>query len=103
VTAPFVAWRLANHTGHRGAVWFNVLGIVDLAVALGIGFLAAPGPANLLTVSPSTEAVTMLPLVLIPTTVVPLALALHLVSLRQLRAARRATEPTSRPAVFTAG
>jgi hypothetical protein len=51
-----------------------------------------------LSVSPSTEGVTMLPLVLIPTTVVPLAVALHLLSLRQLRAPRRATAPTSQPA-----
>jgi hypothetical protein len=87
VAAPVVAWRLARGGGRRGAVWFNVLGIVDLAVAVGIGFLAAPGPANLLSVTPSTEAVTMLPLVLVPATAVPLALALHLVSLARLRRA----------------
>jgi hypothetical protein len=45
----------------------------------------------------------MLPLVLIPTTAVPLAVALHVVSLRRLRAARTATMVTARPAVRVAG
>jgi hypothetical protein len=84
-------------------VRFNVLGIVDLVVAVGIGLLAAPAPANLLPVTPSTEALATLPLVLIPTTVVPLAVALHLISLRRLNATRRATAPTARSAVPAAG
>jgi hypothetical protein len=108
VAAPFVAWRLSRrydehsgrHDAWRGAVWFNVLGIVDLVVAVSIGFLASPGPANLLSVMPSTAAVAMLPLVLIPTTAVPLALALHVVSLRRLRATATAT---ARPAVPVTG
>jgi hypothetical protein len=91
VTAPFVAWRLSHGAGRTGAAWFNVLGLVDLAVALGIGFLAGTGPTNLLHVVPSTEALTMLPLALIPTTAVPLAVALHLVSLRRLRTASPVT------------
>jgi hypothetical protein len=68
-------------------VWFNVLGLVDLVVAIAIGITAAPGLARLLVVSPSTEAISLLPLVLIPTTIVPLVTALHLVSLRKLSAA----------------
>jgi hypothetical protein len=37
VATPFVAHRLASG-GHRaGAVWFNILGLVDLVVAIGIG------------------------------------------------------------------
>jgi hypothetical protein len=106
VAAPFVAWRLSRHGGHsdgrRGAVRFNVLGIADLVVAVGIGLLAAPGPVNLLPVTPSTEALATLPLVLIPTTVVPLAVALHVISLRRLHATRRATEPIARPTVHAA-
>jgi hypothetical protein len=95
LAAPFVAWRLSRRSDRTGAVWFNVLGIVDLVVAVTIGFLAAPGPANLLSVTPSTEAVTLLPLALIPTTVVPLAIALHVVSLHRLRAAHRTAAPTA--------
>ena len=84
VAAPFVARRLAG--GDRsGAVWFNILGVLDLVVAVSIGFLAGLGPARLLDVSPSTADIALLPLALIPTTAVPLALALHITSLIRLR------------------
>jgi hypothetical protein len=86
ISAPFIARRLAR--GDRsGAVWFNVLGLLDLVVAVGIGFLAGLGPAQLLHVSPSTIEVTLLPLALIPSTAVPLAMALHITSLVRLRRA----------------
>ncbi len=82
VAAPFVARRLASDRGRAGAVRFNVLGILDLIVAGVIGFLLL-GPIE---VTPSTEPLTLLPLALIPTAAVPLAVALHVVSLRRLRA-----------------
>jgi hypothetical protein len=103
VAAPFVAWRLSHGTGRIGAAWFNVLGIVDLVVAVSIGFLAGLGPTNLLHVTPTTEAVATLPLALIPTTAVPLAAALHVVSLRRLRITSRAAAATSRRTVPAAG
>lgn len=89
VAAPFVARRLARGVYDARAVWFNILGIADLVVAVGLGFLAGLGPARLLDVTPSTEALTLLPLALIPTTAVPLAVALHVVSLQRLRALSR--------------
>jgi hypothetical protein len=86
VAAPFIARRLAR--GDRtGAVWFNVLGLLDLVVAVSLGFLAGLGPAQLIDVSPSTVEVTLLPLALIPSTAVPLAMALHLTALVRLRRA----------------
>ena len=103
VAAPFVAWRLSHRTGRISAIWFNVLGIVDLAVAVGIGVLAGSGPTNLLHVTPTTEALTMLPLALIPATAVPLAVALHVVSLRHLRTTSRATAATTGRTVPAAG
>jgi hypothetical protein len=96
LSAPFVARRLRNGTAGRRAVWFTVLGIVDLVVAVGIGFLAGLGPAQLIPVSPATEAIGLLPLVLIPTTAVPLALALHIVTLPRLL--RRAPDGIRTPA-----
>jgi hypothetical protein len=87
VEAAFVARNLRRGVASRRVVRFNVLGLVDLAVALAIGVTAAPGLARLLVVSPSTEAISLLPLVLVITTVVPLAAALHLLSLWKLRAA----------------
>jgi hypothetical protein len=89
VAAPFVARRLARGVYDARAVWFNILGIADLVVAIGLGFLAGLGPIRLLDVTPSTEAVALLPLALIPTTAVPLAVALHILSLQRLRALTR--------------
>jgi hypothetical protein len=92
LAAPFVARRLAQGGGRARAVWFNLFGLLDLVVALTIGFLAGLGPWRPLDVTPSTEPLSMLPLALVPTVAVPLSIALHLVSLRQLRAATRPTE-----------
>ena len=89
LAAPFVARRLAQGGGRRRAVWFNLFGILDLVVALSVGFLAGLGPWRPLEVTPSTEPLSLLPLALVPTVAVPLSLALHLVSLRRLRAAAR--------------
>jgi hypothetical protein len=88
VEAVFVARNLRRGAVRRSAVWFNILGLVDLVVALGIGFAAAPAAVRLLFVSPSTEAISLLPIALIPATAVPLAAALHLLSLRKLMVAR---------------
>jgi hypothetical protein len=83
IAAPVIARRLAS--GDRtGATWFNILGILDLIVAVSIGFLAGLGPNRLLDISPSTADVALLPLALIPTTAVPLAVALHITSLIRL-------------------
>jgi hypothetical protein len=100
VEAAFVARNLRRGVADRRAVWFNVLGLVDLVVAIAIGVTAAPGLAQLLVVSPSTEAISLLPLVLVPTTIVPLVTALHLVSLQKLRAAA-APEAVATPVVST--
>jgi hypothetical protein len=92
LAAPFVARRLAHGGGRIRGVWFNLFGLLDLVVALTIGFLAGLGPWRPLEVTPSTEPLSLLPLALVPTVAVPLAIALHLVSLRQLRTATRPTE-----------
>src|SRR5215217_7685954 len=88
VAAPFVARRLARGTGRAGAVRFNVLGILDLIVAGIMGFLLV----GLVEVTPSTAPLTLLPLALILTVPVPLAVALHIVSLRRFRTAARLEE-----------
>lgn len=87
ISAPFVARKLANGDGHRRAVWFNALGIVDLVVAVSLGALTG---FQLVHVTPAADAISEFPLVLIPTTAVPLLLALHITSLRQLLRARSA-------------
>jgi hypothetical protein len=89
VAAPLVARRLARNPSRRGALWFNVLGILDLVVAVTLAYLAGLGPYRPLEVTPSTEPLSLLPLALIPTMAVPLAVALHIVSLRRLHAVTR--------------
>jgi len=84
LAAPLVARRLARGGGHTMAVRFNRLGILDLAVAVTIAFLAN---LDSLGVTPSTEPLTLLPLALVATVAVPLAVALHIISLRRLRLA----------------
>jgi hypothetical protein len=88
LSAPFVAGRLDRGTGRAGAVRFNVLGILDLIVAGSIGFLLF----RVVEVTPSTAPLFMLPLALIPTVAVPLALVLHIVSLRRLRTVAKPEE-----------
>jgi hypothetical protein len=73
-----------------GAVWFNALGLLDMLTALVLGFLGGLGAHPVLAATPSTQALTLLPLALTPTTVVPMAMALHMVSLARLRATTRA-------------
>jgi hypothetical protein len=84
VEAAFVARNLRRGIVDRRVVWFNILGLVDLVAAGAIGFTAAPGLARLLDVSPSTEAISLLPLALILTAIVPLATALHVLTLQKL-------------------
>jgi hypothetical protein len=88
LAAPFIARRLARGS-RRGAVRFHLLGILDLVVALAIGFLAGLGPYRPFEITPSTEPLGLLPLVLVPTVAVPVTIALHIVSLRRLRDAAR--------------
>jgi hypothetical protein len=93
-TAFWVASRLDAPGGTRRAVIFNLLGLLDLVVAVGLGMTMSPGPTQLFKLSPSAEVLTHFPLVLVPTFLVPLATVLHVVSLWQLRGARwRAHQP----------
>lgn len=86
VTAPF----MARHVASRGATplfyaW-TAFGILDLAAAVALGILNAPGPWGLLVdQGPTTELVGTMPVVLIPTFGVPLMIVLHLLSLARIR------------------
>jgi hypothetical protein len=83
-TAFWVAGRLDEPGGARRAVAFNLLGLLDLVVAVGLGMTISPGPTQLFQLTPSGEVLTHFPLVLVPTFLVPLAVMVHVVSLRQL-------------------
>jgi hypothetical protein len=96
LTAPWIMLALARRpafaasTGFR--VW-NLLGILDLIVAIGTGGLMAAlasGAAGEITTRPMAH----LPLVLIPAYVVPLFVMLHTTALMQAR--RLAVESAGR-------
>src|SRR4051812_1282087 len=67
-----------------GYAW-NVFGILDLALALTMGFLTAPGPFQRFAFDQPNTTVGAYPLVMIPAFAVPLSLILHGLSIWQLR------------------
>jgi hypothetical protein len=78
-TASFVALKLANPDHRRIFVVWQVLGIADLVTAVTLGTLAS-------VIDPHgipTNAMTTLPLSLIPTFFVPLLLILHIICIVQ--------------------
>jgi hypothetical protein len=97
LAAPWVARGLRDGNGTRRAIWFNVLGMADFVVAFTVGFLAAPGRMQLLHLAPTTQQISMLPLVLIPTAGVPLLFAVHVISLAKLRTRIPATTVPAQP------
>ena len=64
---------------------WNLFGILDLIVAVTMGFATAPSALRLIDVQPTSEMMTVLPMVLIPAFLVPLSIVLHAASLVKLR------------------
>jgi hypothetical protein len=83
-TAFWVASRLDAPGGRRRAILFNLLGLADLVVAVGLGVTTNPGAAQLFHTTPTAALLTHFPLALVPGFLVPLAVTLHVISLRQL-------------------
>lgn len=75
---------------HGLAVAWNLIGLLDLVFAIGLGVTTSPGVLHLIHASPSTVAATMAPVVIVPTFIVPLCVWLHSISLRHLFARRAA-------------
>ena len=87
ITAPWILVALVRHprfaTSRTFMTW-NVLGILDLVVAVSMGALSsglATGVAGEITTGPMSR----LPLVLVPAYFVPLFVMLHLAALLQAR------------------
>ena len=62
-----------------------MLGLVDFAIAIGIGILSAPGPLQLIVPDRPNVQLGSFPTVMIPAFAVPSSILLHALSLRQLR------------------
>ena len=86
LTAPLVALIVSRRAnGWRGiAIAWNLAGIADLANAVFFGVTSSPGALQLFVGPPSTELMTQLPLSLVPTFGVPLAVLGHLMALKGL-------------------
>jgi hypothetical protein len=99
VTAPWIALALVRRPGFaisRVFVVWNLLGILDLVVAVSVGGLSsalASGAAGEVTTGPMAQ----LPLVLIPAYLVPLFVMLHLAALFQARRQASSTVEVRRP------
>ncbi len=86
LSAPLVGYAYARAPRETAGVvraW-NVLGILDLVVAVTTGFLTAPSLITPIEVHPTSELMTMLPMVMIPVYLVPLSIVLHIASLVKL-------------------
>lgn len=99
--APLVALALASGAapGRALAYTWNVVGLLDLAVAVGMGTgLLAPILAPQLGPSvPPAAALGVFPMILVPTYVVPLSILLHAVAIRGLRRLARTRGATVQP------
>lgn len=75
-----VAWLVYKHgAGVRplALVW-NILGLLDLTTAIGLGGVSAPGPLRIIFTEPGSAIMTTLPWLLIPGFLVPLLASTHL-------------------------
>ena len=87
IAAPFVAIAIARNTPgwRRQALWLNLAGLLDFALAVGTGVLTSPSPVGVFAGATTSGIMSELPLTLIPAFAVPLWIIVHLISLLQLR------------------
>lgn len=74
----------------RGAIAWNIFGLADFTVAVGVGLAIAPGPFQLIHTDIVNTATSTYPTVMVPAFAVPSSILLHALSLRQLRRRQRA-------------
>src|SRR5437879_6372033 len=71
--------------GRKAAILWNIFGLADLAVAIGLGMITSPGPFQLIVPNGPSIGLDGYSNVLTPAFVVPGSILLHALSLRQLR------------------
>ena len=83
VTAPLVAWAISskNRFPKKIFISWNVLGMLDLVMAVSLGILASASPLGVLAGEITTQIMGTFPLSLIPTFFVPLLIIFHLIAL----------------------
>jgi hypothetical protein len=103
--APAVA--LAYARGSRRAAAYvrawNLLGLVDLVVALTTGVLTSPSPLQRLAFDAPNELISAFPLALVPVFLVPLSILLHLAALNKLQQTEPAPQSSRSPLAASGG
>ncbi len=86
LTAPVVAyaWYAKKPYAKKLALAWNALGLVDLGMAIVLGFFTSPTPYQQFAFDLPNSLLFAFPLALIPTFAVPLSILLHAASLRAL-------------------
>jgi len=102
VTASYVAWKFADPAHRNNFILWQLLGILDLVIAVSIGTTAALISPQ----GPTMAPMTVLPLSLIPTFLVPLFTILHVICIAQARTwkpalqrANQTASPVHQPAI----
>jgi hypothetical protein len=80
-TAPLVAWKLARPRYRNSFIVWQVLGIADLLMAVSLGTTAGLLKPHSIPMT----VMTVLPLSLVPTFIVPLLLIFHFICIAQAR------------------
>jgi hypothetical protein len=80
-----IALATGTAEGRKAAILWNIFGFADLAIAITLGIIIAPGPFQLIVPHGSSIGLDGYPNVLTPAFVVPGSILLHALSLRQLR------------------
>ncbi len=98
LSAPIVAWLYwRGRLGERAALAWNALGVITLANVAVRALLTAPGLFNVIHAEIPNVAIGAFPFTYIPGFFAPLALTLHVLAIRALRAelrARRSAAPS---------
>jgi hypothetical protein len=85
-SAPLIAWlSLRSRWGLRIALVWNLLGLVALANVVTRSVLTAPGPFNLIHAEVPNLMMGTFPFLFIPAFFVPLAVAVHVLAIRNIR------------------
>lgn len=93
IAEPFVTRRIKDLRSQRATKLWNLLGILDLGIAMLLGGLTG---YEIVHVTPRNSALGELPLALIPTVGVPLLVTLHVLALRRIRVPQGAeSEPST--------
>jgi hypothetical protein len=102
VSAPWIVLGLIRHpsfaTSRRYVMW-NIMGIIDLVVAVSMGTICS-GFLHGLTGNVTTSPMSQLPEVLIPAYFVPLFIMLHFTALSQARRLARSGKSASTQTVL---